>query len=896
MKPEPLTTAVVVSTEDQTQGTLHELRLSSVEGEPLRLQPSPTLPGQDAAYRQQLDRVSDALRTIVPLPGFAALALRDRATSALQLDLSPTCALRGASHGLAMLATALGHVLGIQVRRDRILSAAINRYDPQTRRIELSSVLHIDAKAKAAGHNNVTRLFYHWRLDDYQAEAAGEKRNAEDGLMRQFRLQQAQYRGDVDYQCRAVPLPRYINVINLINLLFESRSLVGRIRSVDDQNHSLLTELVRGCLWNSVEAPSCPEEYPDGLGEAIAMCRAQGFCPADLPERIHLPFLAAELPESRLTDIVKLAFSERPHEPLEEDLKVASQGGNQAEDCNFASMPPARFMTLLDLGVSQGWIEPGDQAVKLQGLLVQTLTQLEHLGLPPEFYGYLAEAAIRCRVRHPRVLEAIGNILNRCAQRSGSHEQRQALEQLRVRVTRRQLMPRMIVRRPQEGLTMTFSQPTSEGNKPAYGPDHHAVVEPINSLQVTYSSGHGLRLTLPSPVLLLENCRAMGTYALRRRFRGNDDTFTRLPHVEMSIIHQLFGDGTRIEFLLRRPEQLQQEPVGVFWMSDQIPFPPAIDSQFLAAALERWGATLGTEREAVRSVIDVGCGTGYLAAVAAYLFPSIHRVVLSDLDSVTVLGAADNLQCSVRRHGNGHFPRFEPVTSADIELISGDYTKIALKDACTLLVANPPYLPEKELAGTGMDRATNGTQLLEAIVRRAGLDSKYVVMVFSTLAWREFEEALVESKPRLRRIAVLDRQLVPFRLPHIQPWHPSEHPEYPDSSRAEQDFNQRVDYFKMLMQPGRDLIDLDDEKWQKRLDSYIRRVKPVLSTVLGGHELEDHSAFADSRTHKAVLETLIHKDSRGFRFWHETRVVLLEALPDDRRSAGEVGRSHAQRV
>jgi hypothetical protein len=154
-------------------------------------------------------------------------------------------------------------------------------------------------------------------------------------------------------------------------------------------------------------------------------------------------------------------------------------------------------------------------------------------------------------------------------------------------------------------------------------------------------------------------------------------------------------------------------------------------------------------------------------------------------------------------------------------------------------------------------------------------------MVFSSLAWREFEDALASQSRERSRVCILGRHLVPLRVTPIEPLSPEEQQQRqeqpPDPFMAQLQFEQRKSYYRSALTP-RGLIDLDlpEDRWEVFVrDRSINHHVRLYSEQDGAADLIDVSGSCPDSM-EANLRAL-RAFSRGFRFWHETLIVLLES-------------------
>ena len=146
----------------------------------------------------------------------------------------------------------------------------------------------------------------------------------------------------------------------------------------------------------------------------------------------------------------------------------------------------------------------------------------------------------------------------------------------------------------------------------------------------------------------------------------------------------------------------------------------------------------------------------------------------------------------------------------------------------------------------------------------------------SALAWLEFERAILDATQGVTQITVLERNFVPLRVPTIEPILPEENSQLSQNA-ARRQFERRRDYYRStLMLPYRGLVDLDAMESSDPWQSMTPRSELTLSRPLEEQvKCEDQSTM--SPEHLSSILDVLCKDSRGFRFWHEVRVVLIES-------------------
>jgi SAM-dependent methyltransferase len=247
-----------------------------------------------------------------------------------------------------------------------------------------------------------------------------------------------------------------------------------------------------------------------------------------------------------------------------------------------------------------------------------------------------------------------------------------------------------------------------------------------------------------------------------------------------------------------------------------------------------------------KSLLDVGCGTAYLCIAAAHRWPTLNRVELLDIDPLAVVAAKVNLNSDPATHEIN-----QSVYATDFKHYNGKGFDIVL---CA-----PPYLPERPLRVTGIEMATNGTLLLEEVVERSAVMARELWMVFSIIAWPEFQRALARVPRAYSRIEVLRRDVVPFRIPWLEPtdW---------DREKDPSLFREKVLYYEQVL-TTRGLIDMDNhENWYEHLRQYAPNLPENCAAQLSCYVTSDD-------VEKRLDES--ERDSRGYRFWHEIRTLRL---------------------
>lgn len=361
----------------------------------------------------------------------------------------------------------------------------------------------------------------------------------------------------------------------------------------------------------------------------------------------------------------------------------------------------------------------------------------------------------------------------------------------------------------------------------------------VNDLTLRVTGPTSLDVTIPSPVMLLENSLSEPPFSWSPGAALADDTFSRYPLADAQAIRYWFGRPLPGNYICFECGKDDDAPAGVLWNSSANPWPPAIDSQLLAASMVRHGS-----HQQPRRVLDIGTGTGYLAVVAAHVWPTIEELHLLDVDPGSLRTAELNVQHDARAG----------------KMLVKSYLRPFQRfvtNGFDISVCCPPYLPQRPLPIGGIELATNNTLLLEDVVRRGASVTRELWLAFSSIAWHEFCGALVASGNTWQRMDVLERNVVPFRITWL----------FPRENEPERVIKQKIEYFETILMP-RGLIDLNNRpaSWLEFLEAYTPDVPDAA--------IKEKCDCAG----EGVLEQRLNSmaaDSRGFRFWHEVRVVRL---------------------
>lgn len=114
-----------------------------------------------------------------------------------------------------------------------------------------------------------------------------------------------------------------------------------------------------------------------------------------------------------------------------------------------------------------------------------------------------------------------------------------------------------------------------------------------------------------------------------------------------------------------------------FYVDERVLIPRSPFAELIASRFEPW-----LEAASVRRILEIGTGSGCIAVALALAFPD-SRVVATDISADALAVAAVN----VSRHG----------VADRVELVQADLFA-GLQGQFDLIVSNPPYVPEEDVA------------------------------------------------------------------------------------------------------------------------------------------------------------------------------------------------------
>jgi hypothetical protein len=777
------------------------------------------------------------------------LVQKDIAVGRLVISFAEVAEREQSSFGLGFLIGMLGLALDAALQQGQAFTGEIvggyiapGPKPNELLKIQLRQVAGLEAKTRACADAGCGILYYPFEHEDVDIA-----------------------RAEIDYwpgvrpqACRLTPLNSQLPVASLLNLAINLTPLWQRAETHPNGPHFAFH------LLEAMRISCNDAEFPAGVGGFLARLRNQGAIDdkSDSVFRACFDRWRKACPPDKLHELLKAVISKDPSWPLDASSVEAASPDAETDIArwltemrlsNGAELEPALAIlhACRQLATDFGPYQSAARRVITEAadLITQAADRL--LGVPSaqqlsnliaacaRFVVHVQDIDASALPQLARVLEKIFRLTEQIGP-SGKQSLQASIRNILYQIHVASVVSSKDIpeRDPMALLQVEFSvasPTTADDGRFRY----------VNDLQVTFNAGASVSCTLPSPSLLFDSswqqCRS---FSRRASFALADDAMHRLPLAEMEIVRDLWNrGGARIGF--RFPDA---KLFNVHWEPSLSPWPPSIDAQLFVAAMEQNASKLHP-----RSMIDVGTGTGFLAAAALTNWPSLENITvveslpmslaLACANITPLLAASQRLAC--------HRTRFQDLT---------------LRDRADLLTCAPPYLPERPLVPEGIEMATNGTALLEYVIAHGPDWAREIWISFSTLAWREFSRALLAARSRYETVAVLRRDFVPFRIPWLEPLTIQE-------GGKDEYSSVRLRYYENILL-HRGLIDLDSNAVEQRPEEYLAEHDP--GRLLKEH-LEFHHDRAEDERLDRILCTLRDRDSRGYRFWHEVRCLRLVA-------------------
>jgi SAM-dependent methyltransferase len=858
----------VVST-DTVEGHIEKFRLSLDE---TNAAPVIELRGitDDGGIEEQLLLARKLARFFLTRPYVSPLATCTLNCGKLIVEAENPSRYSGTSFGLAFLAGCLALGFQTPLRKKRLFTAALDKQIEKQGMpdggILLAPVCGIGKKLAVACMERQARLFLY--VDDEEAL---------------LKFEQEFWRGEAEMACLPYILPRTLSFGAVLATALDTQLLLKRVSKDGNAAFSLMMLQSAGELNDGMS-------FASGIGSSLATLRAAGKLKSNptvvsLGKSLHygeiengeafIPAMFSRCAEvcnddSMKGELVRAAIASDPDAPLYSSPQSETPSNQPVKNIfdqwldEEQAGNPARLSLALGILSMSNQIVP-DMApywakakkTMIRGLerCLQMAVQIAQKNSPKNAARFL-EMLLQIRLGsklgrlQPDWLPDFKSILADyygILQKNGYEEAAQKVAQIHNDLADHYIPDvfRPLLQTNKESLSLFFSitdHSATENTPPTSKPWPQLQI--INDLQLNIIGKNSLFLSVPSPVLLMESClRQHHSFCRRNAITLSDDTLSRYPINDAETTWNLFAqssDPIVIGFQVR--SEKHAAPATIRWISNINPWPPAIDTQFLVASMIRHGKNI-----APRRILDVGCGTGYISVAAAHIWPSLEETHFLDIDPLATAAAEVNVSADAVA---GNIRRISYAT---------DFNRFE-ESGFDVLLCSPPYLPDRPLRVQGIQVATNGTKLLERVVLRGSKIAQEVWIAFSTLAWPEFKRALMGVPNGYKSVEIICQEFVPFRIPWLEPIPPEE------NNGDEHTFAERRLYYTKTLIP-RGLIDLENHiPWPAYLDKF--------TPDLPGNSSVEFRLHSNPNTLERRLDK-IQQDSRGYRFWHEVRVVRL---------------------
>lgn len=192
---------------------------------------------------------------------------------------------------------------------------------------------------------------------------------------------------------------------------------------------------------------------------------------------------------------------------------------------------------------------------------------------------------------------------------------------------------------------------------------------------------------------------------------------------------------------------------SVIWKRSAEVWPPTIDSFMMCRNM----AADGVLARYYPTVLDLGCGTGFLGLYVAQRNPNVRHIMLADWLSTPLLYAIMSMEMEPGRWSN---KSMMPLLGLNTGWLWRD-DDVPHADLC---VCNPPYLPSfDEFPEITLHHTVGGTELLEHVIEHSTDIARETYVNFSDMALPEAQGAAKRAGKVLRPVG--DSYLVPFTVP-----------------------------------------------------------------------------------------------------------------------------------
>lgn len=194
--------------------------------------------------------------------------------------------------------------------------------------------------------------------------------------------------------------------------------------------------------------------------------------------------------------------------------------------------------------------------------------------------------------------------------------------------------------------------------------------------------------------------------------------------------------------------------IDVIWKDSQYFWPPSVDTIYMVENITEEGI----HNEFVKSMCEIGCGTGLMGMTLASLNQSVDQLYMSDWLITPILFS--RISWELNKESISGVTFFPIVGYGDHWLNYPSPKELGIDQA----FSNPPYLPGlKRFDNIRSQSTVGGTDLLELLIKNGDEFVDDLLVNFSNIALPEAKEAAEKSPASL--IQVGPSHEVPFRVP-----------------------------------------------------------------------------------------------------------------------------------
>jgi predicted RNA methylase len=307
---------------------------------------------------------------------------------------------------------------------------------------------------------------------------------------------------------------------------------------------------------------------------------------------------------------------------------------------------------------------------------------------------------------------------------------------------------------------------------------------------------------IENPLLLWQKSRDLPRYYRSSNFKPENCEFSKMP--DSSLIEYLFSYED-MDIVLN-PGELYSN-CKIRW-NNKFKWPASIDAYFLLNTLLKHGYA----QKQIRTMADIGCGTGVIGICLALWNENVQELMCSDIDDILLKVATYNANMNLAEIGRSGFT-FNSRRTSGIQFLISEKTKY------DVLILTPPYLPQpQELddESSFLSKFTDGTALLENIIRRGLSVADELILEFSSMAKLEFDREIKELGEKYKiKTAKLGEMKVPLRLPRCMPFHPDDYgldDDHEEFNNVLKDYNKKVEYHQKILIKDRNSLKMLEKR------------------------------------------------------------------------------------